>query len=90
MMIRNVRKIKWSWEGHINNHLKDYPAMDLTCQQLDTIRQEKTTRDTSQAVERRPGQLLGDTIWQRTAQDRVTWRRHVEAFSQPRDTAAAQ
>ena len=30
-----------------------------------------------------------DTIWQRTAQDRVIWRRHAEAFAQPRDTAAA-
>ena len=26
-----------------------------------------------------------DTIWQRTAQDRLTWRRHAEAFAQPRD-----
>ena len=25
-------------------------------------------------------------IWQRTAQDRLTWRRHAEAFAQPRDT----
>ena len=28
-------------------------------------------------------------IWQRTAQDRVIWRRHGEAFAQPRDTTAA-
>ena len=31
-----------------------------------------------------------DTIWQRTAQDRINWRRHAEAFAQPRDTTAAQ
>ena len=30
-----------------------------------------------------------DTIWQRTAQDRVIWRRHAGAFAQPRDTTAA-
>ena len=30
-----------------------------------------------------------DTIWQRKAQDRVVWRRHAEAFAQPRDTMAA-
>ena len=30
-----------------------------------------------------------DTIWQRTAQDRVIWRRHAEALAQPRDTTAA-
>ena len=27
--------------------------------------------------------------WQRTAQDRLTWCRHAEAFAQPRDTTAA-
>ena len=31
--------------------------MDLACQHLEIIRQEKTTRETSQAVERRPGQI---------------------------------
>ena len=31
-----------------------------------------------------------DTIWQRTAQDRLTWRWHADAFAQPRDTTAAQ
>ena len=31
-----------------------------------------------------------DTIWQRTGQDLLTWRRHVEAFAEPRDTTAAQ
>ena len=33
-------------------------AMDLACHHLETIRQEKMTRETSQAVERRPGQIL--------------------------------
>ena len=32
--------------------------MDLTCHHLATIWQEKTTRETSQAVERRPRQIL--------------------------------
>ena len=32
--------------------------MDLACHHLETIWQEKTTRKTSQAVERRPGQIL--------------------------------
>ena len=31
-----------------------------------------------------------DMIWQRTAQDKLTWRRHAEAFAQTRDTTAAQ
>ena len=33
----------------------------------DIIRQEKTTKETSQVVERRPGHILRDTIWRRTA-----------------------
>ncbi len=32
--------------------------MDLACHHLETIWQEKTTRETSQAMERRPGQIL--------------------------------
>ena len=34
-------------------------------------------------------QYCSDTIRQKTAEDRVTWRRHAEAFAQPRDTTAA-
>ena len=33
-------------------------TMDLVCHHLETIWQEKTTRETSQVVERRPGQIL--------------------------------
>ena len=32
--------------------------MDLACHRLETIRQVETTRETSQAVDRRPGQIL--------------------------------
>ena len=32
--------------------------MDLACHHLETIQQEKTTRETSQAADRRPGQIL--------------------------------
>ena len=52
-IISNVRKIKWTWAGSSQIRL-----MDLTCHHLETILQEKTTRETSQAVERRPGQIL--------------------------------
>ena len=30
------------------------------------------------------------TIWQRSVQYRLTWRRHAEAFAQPRYITAAQ
>ena len=32
--------------------------VDIACHHLETTRQENTTRETSQAVERRPGQIL--------------------------------
>ena len=33
--------------------------------------------------------ITNDIIWQRTAQDRLTWRWHTEVFAQPQDTSAA-
>ena len=36
------------------------------------------------------GRAYRNTIFQRTAQDRLTWIRHAEAFAQPRDTTAAE
>ena len=86
-IIYTVWKMKWSWAGHINRLKVDrWTSRVTTCE---TIWQGTTTRETSQAVERRPGQIWSGTIWQRTAQDRVIWRRHAEAFAQPRDTTAA-
>ena len=55
-IINTVRKMKWFWAGH-TNHLKD----DRWTSRVTTWRplwQEKTTRETSQAVERRPRQIL--------------------------------
>ena len=86
-IIYNVRKMKWSWAGHINR-LKD---------------NRLTSRVTiwgpydKKRLQGRPAKgwradldkYWSDTIWQRTAQDRVIWRRHAEAFAQPRDTTAA-
>ena len=55
-IILTVRKMKWSWARHINP-LKD----NRWTSRVTTWRpysQEKTTRETSQAVERRPEQIL--------------------------------
>ena len=65
-------------------------TMDLTCHDLETVRQEKTTRETSQAVERQLEQISGDTILRRIARDRLTRMRHDKAFDQPRENAAAR
>ena len=51
-IIYTVRKMKWSWAGHINR-LKDDRWTSRVTAWL-----EKTTRETSQAVDRRPGQIL--------------------------------
>ena len=57
-MISDVRKVKWSWAGHISpskttNGPRVSPLRDHTL----CLWQEKTTRETSQAVARQPGQI---------------------------------
>ena len=61
--------------------------MDLACHHL-----ERKKRRQGRPAKRWRDDLdkyWSDTIWQRTAQDRVIWGRHAEAFAQPRDTTAA-
>ena len=55
-IMSNVRKIKGSLAENINPPQRR--PMDLACHHLETMRQENTTRENSQAVERRPGQIL--------------------------------
>ena len=86
-IIYTVRKMKWSWAGHINR-LKD----DRWTSRVTIWRPyDKKRRQGRPAKRWRDDQdkYWSDTIWQRTAQDRVIWRRHAEAFAQPRDTTAA-
>ena len=87
-IISNVRKMKWSWAGHINR-LKD----DRWTTRVTTRRPYNKKRRHGRPAKRWRGDLdkyWSDTIWQRTAQDWLTWRQHAEAFAQPRDTTAAQ
>ena len=86
-IINTVRKMKWTWAGHINR-LKD----DRWTSRVTTwIPCDKTIRQGRPAKRRRDDmdKYWSDTIWQRTAHDRVIWRRHAEAFAQPRDTTSA-
>ena len=86
-IIFTVRKMKWSWAGHINR-LKD----DRWTSRVTTWRPYDKKRRQGRPAKRWRDDLdkyWSDTIWQRTAQDRVIWRRHAEAFAQPRDTTAA-
>ena len=81
-VISNVRKTKWS-------RVKDdrWTSSVTTCRPYDKKRWQgrpaKRWRDDLD-------KYWSDMIWQRTAQDRLTWRRHPEAFAQPRDTTTAQ
>ena len=55
--------------------------MDLACHHLEAIYDKK--RRQGRPAKRWRDDLdkyWSDTIWQRTAQDRLTWRRHAEAF----------
>ena len=86
-IISNVRKMKWSWAGHINR-LKD----DRWTTRVITWRPYEKKIHQGRPAKRWRDELdkyWSDTPWQRKAQDRVIWRRHVEAFAQPRDTTAA-
>ena len=56
--------------GRVHQLPQTWP-MDLACHHLETILQEKSTRETSEVMERRPRQR------QRTTQDRLTWRQHA-------------
>ena len=81
-IIYTVRKMKWSWAEHINR-LKD----DRWTSRVTTWRPyDKKIR---QGWRDDLDKYWSDTIWQRAAQDRVIWRRHAEAFAQPRYTTAA-
>ena len=86
-IINTVRKMKWSWAGHINR-LKD----DRWTSRVTSWRPYDKKRRQGRPAKRWRDDLdkyWSDTIWQRKAQDRVVWRRHAEAFAQPRDTTAA-
>ena len=86
-IIKTVRKMKWSWAGHINS-LKD----DQWTSCVTTRRPYDNKRRQGRPAKRWRDDLdkyWSDTIWQGTVQDRVIWRRHAEAFAQPRDTMAA-
>ena len=77
-IIYTVRKMKWSWAGHINR-LKDdrWTSRVTTWRPYDKkIRQGRPAKRWRDDLDK----YWSDTIWQRTAQDRVIWRRHAEVI----------
>ena len=88
-IISKVRKMKWSRAGHIDR-LKE----DRWISRITTWRPYDKKRRQGKPSKRWGDDVdiilyWRDTIWQRIAQDRLTWRRHAEVFAKPRDTRAA-
>lgn len=86
-IITTVRRLKWSWAGHISR-LRD----NRWTSRITTWRPYDGKRSRGRPAKRWRDDLddfWKDTIWQRKAQDRLTWKTHAEAFAQQRDTTAA-
>ena len=84
-IINTVGKMKWSWAGHINR-LKDvrWTSHVTTWRPYDKKRRQgRPAKRWREDLDK----YWSDTIWQRTAHDRLNWRGHAEAFVKPRDTA---
>ena len=82
-IISNVRTMKWSWTEH-TVRLKD----DRCTSSVNTWRPYDNKRRQGRPAKRWRDDLdkyWRYTIWQRTSQYRLTWRRRAEAFNQPRD-----
>ena len=78
-IIYTVRKMKWSWAGHINR-LKDgrWTSRVTTRRPYDKkIRQGRPAKRWRDDLDK----YWSETIGQRTAQARVIWIRHAEAFA---------
>ena len=82
-----LRKMKWSWAGHTASKTTDGPRASPLGDHM-TRKDDKAGRPAKRWRDDLD-KYWSDTIWQRTAQDRVIWRRHAEAFAQPLDTTAA-
>ena len=80
-IINNVTKMKWSRAGHVNllkhvrwtSRLTTWRPYDKKRRQRSLAKQWRDDLD----------EYWTDTIWYRTAQDRITWWSHAEVFAQP-------
>ena len=72
-IINTVRKMKWSWAGHINRRKDDrWTPCVTTWRPYDKkIRQGRPAKRRRDDLDK----YWSDTIWQRTAQEMLSWRR---------------
>ena len=85
-IISNVRQMKWSSAGHINRLKNDRRTSRVTTWKPydKKIRLVRPAKRWGHDLDK----YWSNTIWQRAAQDRLTWRRHGAALAQPQDTTA--
>ena len=86
-IINTVRKMKWSWAGHISR-LKD----NRWTSRVTTWRTYDEKRRHGRPAKRWRDDLAkywSYTIWQRRQHNTVIWRLNAEAFAQPLDTTDA-
>ena len=81
---QQCENMKWAWVEHTNRLKDDRWASRVRHDKK--IPQGRPARRWRDDLDK----YRSDTIWQTTAQDRITWRRHADAFAKPRDATAAQ
>ena len=77
-VIKTTRRLKWSWAGHISRRKDDRWTKRIT-----TWKPYGRKRLRGRPAKRWRDDLdeyWNETTWQRTAQDRQTWKQHAEAF----------
>lgn len=87
-VITTVRRLKWTWAGHISRIQDNRWTSRIT-----SWRPYDGKRSRGRPAKRWRDDLddfWRSAIWRREAQDRLTWKKHAEAFAQQRDTTAAR
>ena len=85
-VIKTRRRMKWSWAGHISRLKGERWTRRITTSKpygwkILRGRPAKRWRDDLD-------EYWNETTWQRTAQDRQTWKHHAEAIAHPRYNTA--
>ena len=87
-MIVHVRRRQCSWAGHSTEYkITDKHRISATGEPSKGKHLEKSRRDDEETNQTTTGRVPSG---RRIAQDKQMWKQHAEAFTQSRDTTAAQ
>ena len=87
-VIEQVRRRKWTWAGHVSKIQDNRWTLRIT--NWKPYERKRPRGRPARRWRHELDEYWEDTIWQRIAQDRQTWKQHAEAFAPLRDTMAAQ